>query len=384
MNDLIIPSSGFVLPEEGFVGFERGYNQNADVLRETVDGRDLNAMWREFQASLRLWNSERDALLNFLTFNVDASNPTETVYQPSTAEDFEEASEFGEPKGIRLGRPWQMGYGFKWYDIAVRYTWMYLAEAMASQVESLHGSVLEAGNRLYFSQVMRRIFNSTNDVAEIDGANYNVYTLYNADGVVPPPYHGTTFDGTHTHFLVSGGATVDSGDLDDMEAHLYHHGYRFATGYNLILIVNRAQGLAIRKFNVADGDSYDFIANGKFDGGLVLPQNGGIVGQPQGVVRNQIGTYGPWHVMEDDYAPSGYMLGFATGGQDNLGNLIGVREHANASLRGLRLVKGPDKDYPLTDSFYQFGFGTGVRHRGAGVVMKIAASGSYTAPSIYA
>ena len=57
-------------------------------------------------------------------------------------------------------------------------------------------------------------------------------------------------------------------------------------------------------------------------------------------------------------------------------------EH-RADLRGLRLVKGPDRDYPLTDSFYLHGFGTGIRHRGAGVVMQITASGSYTTPAAY-
>ena len=59
---------------------------------------------------------------------------------------------------------------------------------------------------------------------------------------------------------------------------------------------------------------------------------------------------------------------------------VGLREHVNTSLRGLRLVKGPNPDYPLIDSFYQRGFGTGVRQRGGAVVMKITA-GSYSAPT---
>jgi hypothetical protein len=50
----------------------------------------------------------------------------------------------------------------------------------------------------------------------------------------------------------------------------------------------------------------------------------------------------------------------------------------------LRLVKGRTPDYPLIDSFYNRGFGTGIRHRGAGVVMQITASGTYTIPAAYA
>ena len=93
------------------------------------------------------------------------------------------------------------------------------------------------------------------------------------------------------------------------------------------------------------------------------------------------GRYGPWLVVEEDLIPAGYMLGLASGGTQDARNLVGVRDHANSSLRGLRLVKGPDNDYPLVDSYYQRGFGTGVRQRGAGVVMKIAAAGGYTIPT---
>jgi len=35
------------------------------------------------------------------------------------------------------------------------------------------------------------------------------------------------------------------------------------------------------------------------------------------------------------------------------------------------------------DSFYRRGIGTGIRHRGAGAVMQIKASGNYTVPAAY-
>ena len=53
-------------------------------------------------------------------------------------------------------------------------------------------------------------------------------------------------------------------------------------------------------------------------------------------------------------------------------------------MRGLRLVKGRSADYPLQESMYQRGFGTGIRRRGAGVVMQIKATGSYVIPTQYA
>ena len=43
--------------------------------------------------------------------------------------------------------------------------------------------------------------------------------------MVPPPYLGNTFDGTHTHYLTSGSTVIDSQDIEDMIRHVKEHGY---------------------------------------------------------------------------------------------------------------------------------------------------------------
>ena len=113
----------------------------------------------------------------------------------------------------------------------------------------------------------------------------------------------------------------------------------------------------------------------------MIPQGTPMPGTVNGLTV--VGRYGSWLIVEEDYIPVGYMVGFATGGELNATNPVGIREHQNASLRGLRLVKGREPDYPLIDSFYNRGFGTGVRHRGAGVVMQVTAAGAYTIPAAY-
>lgn len=384
LNNLVNEPLGEAWVPE-LVGYERGTNQVADVIFQSADGADLNRMWREFQRSLNIFNRERDPLLNMLTF--DVTNPAERVLQPST-EDFEEATEFGEPKGIRIGKPFNLGYSLKFYDIAIRYTWMYLLEATRDQLQALNRTALDGGRRLYFSRVLRRIFNNVNETATIDEQSVNVYTLYNADGTVPPAYENNTFNGSHTHFLTSGAATLDPGDLAALEDDLSSHGYRFELGYELVLLVNKQEGSVIRTFVAGQGtpaSRYTFIHNAQnVPGGIILPQNGGIIGSPEGTLPQQIGTWGPFKVVEMSLIPAGYMLAFATGGEQALGNLVGIRQHENPAGRGLRLVQGPNPNYPLTDSFYSFGFGTGVRHRGGGIVMQVTASGSYTIPALYA
>lgn len=68
-------------------------------------------------------------------------------------------------------------------------------------------------------------------------------------------------------------------------------------------------------------------------------------------------------------------------GLDSDMNPVGFRQHANPAYQGLRHIPGHGP-YPLQDSFYARGFGTGTRHRGAAVVMQVTTNANYTPPTI--
>jgi hypothetical protein len=359
----------------------RGYNTGGDVLTQTIDGRPLAALFTEFQQSLAFWNQKRQTIVDLLTFPV--TTPIEDVPQGVT-EDFEEASEFGVPKGITGFSYFSLGYDFKWYDLAIRYTWKFLLDATAAQVENLNAMALEADNRLVFQKVLRAIFNNVNRSTNIRGQNYTVYPFYNNDGTTPPTYKNNTFTNTHNHYITSGTVAIQSADLDEIEEHLVHHGYGKQNGSQLILMVNRTEGNVIRQFRVASGASFDFIPS-QGAPAFLLPGMGIEGGRPSSTFKGMdvIGSYGPWLIIQEDYIPTGYVFAFATGGENVTSNPVGIREHVNASARGLNLVKGPNPDYPLIDSYYRRGFGTGVRHRGAGVVMQVTTNGTYAIPTAY-
>jgi hypothetical protein len=381
----------------GISGGARGFNQESDVIVATADGRDLNALWTEFQQTVTLRNSTRQTLIDFLTY--PQTQAVEDVYQMGATDDFEVASEFGVPKSIRGGGSYfSLGFSFEWYDLATRFTWKFLAEATAAQVEAQNQAALEADNRMVFTEVMRTLFRNTNRTANINPKGgtggtttaYNVYAFYNNDGTTPPDYKANTFTNTHTHYLTSGAATVDAGDLEEMEDHLTHHGYSTENGNDLVLMVNKAQGDTIRGFrSVANGGTarYDFVPAQNTPSFLIPTTLQLAQGQtrPPATLRGMkvIGAYGQFTIVEESYVPSGYMVAFATGGSASLTNPVGIREHQNPQLRGLRLVKGRSADYPLQEAYYQRGFGTGIRQRGGGVVMKVT-TGGYTIPTQYA
>lgn len=373
-----------------------GTHVAADVVTQTADGTDLNVIWTTFMDLLNAVNSQRQALINFLTFSV--AQPFELVTQPGQGVDFEEASEFGEPVGSRIVPAYfNLGYTFKWYDLAARYTWQYLADATDAMVNSVANASIEAYYRLLLNAVLKTVFNPTNLTATINGNAYNVYKFYNADGTVPPAYKNNTFTGSHTHYKNSGTDNVlEAQDLDTLVIDDFaSHGYDQLSGYRLVLMVNTVIGNQIRNFRSAVNTGqavggnygrYDFIpAQGQ--PGQIIPATTQVIGATQVANTlaglNVIGTYGSLIVVQDDWLPTTHLFAFATGGTDNLNNPIGLREHANANLRGLRLVKGRNADYPLINSFWAAGFGTGVRQRGGGIVMALT-SAAYAAPSVYA
>lgn len=379
--EALVFDDGLDLFSRTFTGAEAGFNERADVAVQAADGTDLNAMWREINATLALRNSQRSRLIDLLTFKV--TNEVETVSVPSAA-DFEEASEYGQPVGMRGGARFHRGYDFKFYDLAVRYTWMFLAEADRAQLESYNSMALEADNRLLFNKVMKTIFNSANLVGVADGnIPTNVYKLYNADGEVPPQYKNTVHAGSHNHYITSGGATVTSVNLDTMANHLRHHGFGVDNGTTLVLLLNSQEIATVKTFRVATGAGFDFIPSSGYGGGVFLASNAQIVARPGGEVPGEVGTYGPWHIVEEDFIPAGYMLGLAQGGAFDIRNPVGIREHKNPAYQGLKLIPGQRSDYPLIDSFYRRGFGTGIRQRGGAIVMQVTVSGSYTIPAAY-
>lgn len=95
-----------------------------------------------------------------------------------------------------------------------------------------------------------------------------------------------------------------------------------------------------------------------------------------------LGSYGKAWVIESMLVPAGYFAVFATGGPDSNQNVIARRMHPSPVWQGLRLIEGQWQRYPLVESFFQRGLGTGTRHRGAACVCDIKASGSYEPPTI--
>ena len=366
-----------------------GYHTAGDLVTVTNDNVDLNALWGVYQDSMSIYNEAMDRLAALFTFPV--TNPIETVPQVGEAQ-FEEASEFGEPRGQRIELDYfQLGYDFRNYDTATRYTWMFLRDADVRQVDAVHQEILRADRRLVFRKIMEAIFDNRNRTTDIRNQNYNVYPMYNGDGTVPPTYKGTTFDGTHSHYIVSGNTTIDSSDVEDAYTHIAEHGFGLENGTVFVMLANKAQVKEMRKWRAGQVSANGVVANYDFipaanQPTMILPNAEGLLGSlPPDSFKGMrvVGSYADILIIEESYIPQGYFLMFGTGGAANLQNLVGLREHVNPAYRGLRLLPGNQQRYPLVDGYYARSFGTGIRQRAGGVVVQIKAAGSYDIPNQY-
>ena len=149
------------------------------------------------------------------------------------------------------------------------------------------------------------------------------------------------------------------------------HGYGVDGRGRLVLLTNPQQADVIRGFRVSSGASADFIAG---EGAVPYLTTQTIVGsRPPSEVGALpvLGSYGRALVVESWLVPAGYLLATVTNGPNSQHNPIAFREHPTPNLRGLMIIAGSTApEYPLVDSRFVRGFGTGVRNRAAGAVLQ--------------
>jgi hypothetical protein len=109
-----------------------GTATRGDVLaNEHNDGVSLDDVWFEITEALGVYNAQKNALAGLLSYRT--INVADAVAQGAEVPLFEEAAEFGTPRGI--ADPTYLTLGFSWrdFDIASRMSWKYLRAATANR-----------------------------------------------------------------------------------------------------------------------------------------------------------------------------------------------------------------------------------------------------------
>ena len=361
---------------KGFAGREDGgFITRSDVTAvvpgtdRTIDGQPINEIWQNLVERNAVFNQHANVLISLLTFPVERAQEKVSVYDSAA---FEEATEFGRPGKVRM-RMIPRGFPLKHYDLGYGYTQEFIDSARGNQITAVASKVESAWWARQMDIVLTALFTEDNATDE-DGIS--VKRLYNGDGEVPPNYRRWTHDGNHTHYLYTAGTSIALADIAALEEHLIHHGYG-DNGETLVLHVHRDDLVAVRAlagFVPAASATVPTIV----DGNVVGVQRSA----PQGLTPE--GYIGEFVVVQNNEIPSGYLLAYATGGTFADENVVGLRQHENPAIRGLRLVEGPNGRYPLIDAVYDGYLGAGIRHRGAAAILYVdtGGGGAYVEPTL--
>lgn len=164
------------------------------------------------------------------------------------------------------------------------------------------------------------------------------------------------YDDQHQHYLVSGGAVIDSGDLEQATKLVAEHGFGTTPNSRLLALMNPAQAEVVSTFKAAEENATGIVAKHDYIPSAGAPaylQPDNIVGQVAPEKYNGLavqGSYGPVWVIQSDFIPEGYFGVVATYGPNSPDNAIGFRQHQNPAYQGIRIIPGAT-DYPLQDSF---------------------------------
>ncbi|YCU54387.1 hypothetical protein ACRYGY_05970 [Mycobacteroides abscessus] len=152
-----MPNTLEILHIWGGEGRRKGVSVAGDVLvNETADGVNLNDIWNEVQAALRVYNEHRSTIVRLLSYPTTAV--ADVIPQSVEGESFEIATEMGIPTALREPADYlRLGYNFQDYDKRLSATWKFLRSATAEQVEAQVTRIFEADNRLVSGTILRRL-----------------------------------------------------------------------------------------------------------------------------------------------------------------------------------------------------------------------------------
>src|SRR5690606_7061834 len=124
------------------------------------------------------------------------------------------------------------------------FTEKFLMDASQAQVDAQHAAALEANNRLLFAATLRALMTKTTlGSRPTNEQGVDIFSLYDGSSdSKPPTFAGKTFSSGHTHYLVSGAATVDGQDLSDLVDHVTEHGYAVNGRERIVVLVHPDQG----------------------------------------------------------------------------------------------------------------------------------------------
>src|SRR6266567_2225274 len=327
------------------------------------------------EAALKAHNQ---LLQESLTGFVDQTTDRLRRYGGPDTMQMEELDEFGTPSTQKIAAGATLGFPLKFFGGALQWTRLFFQNATGAELAAQVDAMMDADIKNMHKQLKLALFTPTNSTFEdrrVDHVNLPMKALVNADSApIPIAPDGTTFAGTHNHYL--GASIVWTGsptaasigtDLTTLTTTVIEH---FLSGAIQVL-ANPAQEVLIRS---ATGffPYYDARLTPS-----VNQTNAMADLDVMNITNRAIGVFGASEVWIKPWIPPGYIVAVLVGSPQK----ALVMRTRNAGSGDLQLLFD-NEIFPLRSRSYGREFGFGVWNRVAAAVLDTAhLTGSYTAPA---
>lgn len=331
-----------------------------------------------FEAAVQ-WVNERNAELNaaMSVFVERTTSDHKLRYKLPGGGRLQRRGSDGRYGAVKATGQWDVAFPLEdlgamlaWNDVDIRY--MTVAELERHLLTVVSQNV----NTVRF-EILKALFNNTQRTfVDPLWGSLSIEPLANNDAVVYPPVLGSESEAADNHYLESGYTVANMSDTNNpfvtIRDELEEHFGVQEGGNNIAVFIgndSRAKSEALTDFTEVEDR---FVRPGNDQ---AIP-----VGLPAGLPGVVIGRCSGVWVVEWRWMPATYMLGVHL---DAPKPLIRRIDPADTGLGdGLQLV-AEDQEFPFADSVWRHRFGVGAGNRLNGVVMEVAAGGSYSIPTGY-
>lgn len=325
---------------------------------------------RAIQAHLDWLNAQVSDQMGMIA---ETSSDVRRVYGASENMQMAEVDELGVARTQKDTQGAEVDFPLRKFSISTGWTADFIARATPADLAQKALDISSAYVTRLRQELAAALFNNSNYSFVDwlgDGTTLAIKKLANADSMpIPNAPDGTTFAGTHQHYIGTVGASLAAGDIDAVIALVTEHGLT-----NVQLLINQADVATLTN-----------LASTKFTA-LTLAVVA-VPGRTSGTVQTQVVTEDPanklvgywagYPVLTRSWVPDNYYLANAVAAPMKP---ILHRIDKFASMNGLRLVNTLGL-HPLTAQTWEAEIGFGVWGRHSAAILDGAHQTTYSNPS---
>lgn len=337
-----------------------GWDATALKNFELEDGTMIGAVVAQLNAALGALNQELAG--GVWGGAVSFTDQPDVEYRVGASNGFGVHTEYGRPDAKRADTEGHM-LPLISYDRGMGWTWDYLRDARASQIQADIADAIKDARDIYRQKILGRALQRGDDSGEAKGLGTGGYSpgFATDEGstsvdFVPVTVGGTTFDNTHEHYVgIAGGAftnAVFSDAKDELREHGHEPPFEFWAG--------PSDETTIRGLTDFTPVADNLVAYGQNTSLSTLDNMGDMNGS------YYIGTAHDFAIRIVRGVPQYYGFGFKSYGQRSQRNPFGIRLKKGESIPRVIAMTDPRNGsgaHPLQYLMLLLEFGVGVKDR---------------------